>query len=138
LIHNTGLKNVPTCSNNVLVLQRNTLWSARRARGVHDTAEILRLWWDILNVVLLAQLSQVFETYDGQVFVGFVELLDVVLVDSIVTVPNNILDILGLVKWVDQRGKKMGIKEDGLGRSCHQRVLQANLAQSVVGGDNGH
>jgi len=64
--------------------------------------------------------------------------VDVVLLDIILTVPDDILDFLSLLERVNESGQEMGIEEDGFGLGRYQGVLQSFFAESVVGCHNRH
>jgi hypothetical protein len=127
-----------TSSKDVLVFEENTLGGASGAGSVHDTAEILGLRRYRLDHVLLTLLGELVEALDGEMGVSALELVNIFLLDVLLAVVDNVLDILDLVQGLDQLGEEVGVEEDEFGVSLLERVFEAFLAESVVGGDDGH
>lgn len=75
------------------MLERHTLGRAGRTRSVHDTAQIFWSGRNQVNWVLFSRLAQLLEAQDGKVGVGLQELVDVVLLDVVLAVPDDILDL---------------------------------------------
>ncbi len=120
------------------MLQRNALGGARRSRGVHDTGEVVGSGWHGLDWVLRAQHDELVDAVNGQVGVGLLQARDMCRVDVVLGVVDDVVDLFGLLQRIDDVEEKVGVKEDGVGASGHQRVLQSLLAQGIVGRDDGH
>jgi len=120
------------------VLEKDTLGCSGRSRGVHDTAQVFGLRRNRLDHVLLTLLGELVEAENGQVGVGALELLNVILLDLHLAVVNNILNVLGLFERVDELCEEMGVEENELGVCLLEGVHKTLLAECVVGGDNGH
>ena len=138
--------NTGDSGDNVLVGEKYTLGGTSRARCEHDAAKVLGLRGDYGDGVFLALLDELAKADHSQVRVGLLELLDVGLEflglhlggRRIIIVVDHVLDVFCLLERVDESGKKVRVKEHGLGVGRKQRVLEAFLAKSVVCGNNGH
>lgn len=133
-----GEDKVLTSSNNVLVLEEDTLWSSSGAGSVHDAAKVVGLGRNRLDHVLLTLLDELIEAKNGQMRVSVLELVNVLLLDFHVAVVNDVLNVLGLLEGADELGEKMRVEEDELGVGLLERVHEALLTKCVVGGDDGH
>jgi len=133
-----SLNEIHTGSEDVLVLEKDTLGGSSRSRSVHDTAQVLRLRRNRLDHVLLTLLGELVEAENGQVGVGALELLDVILLDFHLAVVNDILDVLGLFQRVDELCEKMRVEENELGVCLLEGMHKTLLAECVVCGDDGH
>lgn len=120
------------------MLEKDTLGGAGRARGVHDTAEILGLGRNGVDGVLLALLGEFIEAEDGEVGVGVLELVNVVLLDILLAVVDDVLNVLGVVEGLDELCEEVRVEEDELCVCLLERVLEALFAEGVVSGDDGH
>lgn len=127
-----------TGSNDVLVLEWDTLWSTSGSGGVHDTAEVFWRWWNWLDWGVGSKLDQLINGDNADIWVGFVHELDVLWVNIVLGVVDDKLDLLRLLEWVDDVWKKVWVEEDSLCAGSDERVLQSLLPKSVVCGDNGH
>lgn len=127
-----------TGSNDVLVLQRNTLRSTSGSGCVHDAAEVFWRWWNWLDWRVGTKLDQLINGDNADIWVSLVQELDVLWVNIVLGVVDNKLDLLRLLEWVDDVWKKVWVEEDSLCAGCDERVLQSLLAKSVVCGDNWH
>lgn len=120
------------------MLEKDTLGGSGRSGGVHDAAQIIGLGRNRLDHVLLTLLGELVKAENGQVRVGALELLYVILLDFHLAVVNDILNILGLFERVDELCEEMRVEEDELGMCLLERVQKTLLAECVVGGDDGH
>lgn len=129
-----------TSCNDVLVLEENTLGGTSTARRVHDTEQILGGWGNSVDGILLSLLDKVVKACDGQMGVGVLELLDVLFLDLVLAVVDDVLnlDVFTFLERLDELGKKMRVKEDGLGVSLLKRMLETFLSKGVVSSNNGH
>lgn len=96
------MKRRRTSSNNVAVLDHDTLGSASRARGVHDTCQIISLGWDGLGLVLLAEFLELVKADDLEMWVCAGQGINVLLVGVILGAVNDNLEVLCLFDWVDE------------------------------------
>jgi len=120
------------------VLEENTFGSSGRAGSVHDTAKVFRLGRNRVDHVLLTLLGELVEAEDGEMRVGLLELLDVLLLDFHLAVIDDELNVLRLLERVDELGEEMRVEENELGVGLLKRMHQTLFAESVVGGDDGH
>lgn len=127
-----------TGCNNVLVLEKDTLGGASTTRGVHDAAQVVRLWHNGVDWVVPAGLDEIIKARDCEMVVGVLELINVGLLDVGLTVVDDMLNVLGFLQRVDEFGEKMRVKEDGLGVCLLERVLETLLSERVVGGNDWH
>lgn len=127
-----------TSSNDVLVLEKDTLGGSGGPGSVHDAAKVFGLGRNRLDHVLLTLLSEFIEAENGQVRVSALELLNVLLLDFLMAVVNDELNVLGFFERVDELCKKMRVEEDEFGVSLLERVHETLLTECVIGGDNGH
>ncbi len=70
--------------------------------------------------------------------VGALEVVDVLLLDLVLAIPDDIAHFPCFGEHVAQCWNKVRIEEDGLGSRGHHRMSQAFLTQRVIGSDNGH
>ena len=126
-----------TGSDNVAVLEGHTLGGTSRTRGVHDAAEVLRGGRDRRDGVLLAELDELVEVQDCNAALG-PELLNVGILGLVLVVPDNMGDVLGVLKNAVEGREEMGVEEDSLGLGSDHGILETLGAESVVGSHNGH
>ncbi len=86
-----------TCGNQVLMLQRYALGGAGRTGSVHDTAELLGCRRNGVRGVLLAKLFELLEAEDGDVGVRALEVVDVILLDLVLVIPDDVADLGGIL-----------------------------------------
>lgn len=127
-----------TGSNDVLVLEKDTLGGSGGSGSVHDAAKVFGLGRNRLNHLLLTLLCELIEAENGQVRMSALELLDVLLLDFLVAVVNDELNVLGFFERVDEFCEEMRVEEDEFGVSLLERVHETLLTECVVGGDDGH
>jgi hypothetical protein len=93
-----------TGSDNVAVLDHDSLGSTCGSRRVHDASQVVGLGRDRLRRALLAHLDQLVEAYDLQMGVRLGESVDVLLLRVILGAVYDDLDVLGLLHRVDKLG----------------------------------
>jgi len=123
--------------NHVGLGQRDTLGRAGRARGVHDAAEVLRLGRHWVHRVLLAALAQILNAQRRDVREVGLELVQVRLLHLIIGIVDNEFDRGHVAQDVDQGLDQTRIEEDGSACGLLEGVLQAILAEGIIGSDDG-
>jgi hypothetical protein len=129
---------VLTGSNDIAVLDHNTLGGSSGSRSIHDTGQVVCLWRNWVCGVLLAQLDQVVKADDFQVGMRLGEGINVLLLGVVLCAVNNYLDILGLVHGFHEPGQQLWVGKHDLCFGLKHRVLEALLSERVVGSNNGH
>jgi len=129
---------VLTSSNDIAVLDHNTLGGSSGSRSIHDTGQVVCLWRNWLCGVLLTQFDQVVKAHDFQVGMRLGESINVLLLGVVLCAVHNYLDVLGLVHGFHKPGQQLWVGKHDLCFGLKHGVLEALLSESVVCSDNGH
>ena len=127
-----------TTGDKALVGDAGALREASRARSVHDAEQVFSLGWVGLNHVLLTSLAKFLIGDNFDLRVGGLEGLDFgAVAKHAFVIDNDGLDI-GLLDGTTGRLEQMRVDVHGDGLGLQKRVLDAALAESIVGGGNGN